>query len=115
VDDVTARVERMRAGLTQAMRERDRPAVRALRQALAAVANAEAPAAPAAATHLPPEVGRLVEHERLALTGADVDRILRAEVADREAAIAEYTGLGRDDEATDLAAEVAALRPYLTA
>jgi uncharacterized protein YqeY len=114
VDDVTAKVERMRQGLKQAMRERDRAAVRALRQALAAVANAEAPPAPAAATHLPPNVGELVEHERLVLTGADVDRTLRAEVDEREAAIREYTELGRDDEAAALAAEVAALRPYLS-
>lgn len=103
----------MRRGLTQAMRERDRAAVRALRQALAAVANAEAPPAPAADTHLPPNVGQLVEHERLALTAADVDRLLQAEVAEREAAMRQYTELGRHVEAATLAAEVAALRPYL--
>ena len=108
--------DRLRHDLVEALKARDRPTVAALRQALAAVANAEAPPLPAGRAHLRPvEVGRLTEHARLDLTPADVERILRAEVAEHEAAAAEYDRLGRPAEAADRAAEAAALRRYLPA
>jgi uncharacterized protein len=109
---------RLRHDLIEAMKAGDRPAVAALRQALAAIGNAEAPPV----TPVPllrsvptePEVGRLVEHERLALSTADVERILRAEVAERDAAATEYLRVGRPDEAASVAAEARVLRAYLT-
>src|SRR5690606_5767223 len=58
-------VERLRADLTAAMRERDRVAIRVLRTTIAAIANAEAPPASvdARSTSDEPVVGQLVEHE----------------------------------------------------
>jgi uncharacterized protein len=102
----------LRADLKQAMRARDQAAVRALRTGLAAIANAEAPAAVEQGWRSP-VVGELVEHERLVLTAEDVRAILRAQVAERRTAIDEYRQLGRDSEAAELAAEVAALEPHL--
>ncbi len=94
------------------MRARDQAAVRALRTALAAVANAEAPEASEQGWR-EPVVGELVEHERLALSVEDVRRILQRQVAERRAAIDEYRVLGKDAEADELAAEVAALEPHI--
>lgn len=106
--------ERVQADLKAAMRARDQPAVRALRSALAAFANAEAP---------PIEVGGAAgaieaaastsEHERLVLTEDDHRRLLEAEVAQRRAAVAEYGSIGRPAAAADVAAELAALEAHL--
>ena len=83
--DLTAR---LRAGLTAAMRARDRTAVRALRTALAAVANAEAQpvADPAPASLLAdgPIAGAVAglgaaEVARRELSEDDVRQIVRAE------------------------------------
>jgi uncharacterized protein YqeY len=107
--------DRLRQDLKQAMKERDRPAVAALRQTLAAIANAEAP--PLADTRgVPPTepvLGEAQEVERLALTDADVERIVRAELAEREAAVAEYMRVGRPEESEAVAAEATVLRRYL--
>jgi uncharacterized protein YqeY len=106
--------DRLRRDLVTAMKAGDRRAVAALRQALAALANAEAPPMPDGPRSLvPPPVGRLAEHPRLELTATDVERILRAEVAEHEAAAVEYLRIGREAEAADRAAEAAALRAYL--
>lgn len=102
--------ERMQADLVTAMRARDRPAVRALRSVLAAIANAEAPpielggpaGVPSAAT----------EHERLLLTGDDHRRVLEQEIAERERAAAGYDEIDRSDEATAVRAEIATLARY---
>lgn len=102
----------LRAELKAAMRSRDQPAVRALRTALAAISNAEAPLA-AQQGWREPVVGELVEHERLELSTDDVHRILHTQVAERRAAIEEYRALGQDAEADELTAEVAALEPHL--
>jgi hypothetical protein len=102
----------MRQDLTRAMKARDRPAVAALRQALTAVANAEAPPAPGGPSW-PPPAGGLVDHPRLQLSDADVDRVLRREIDDREVAIARYAELGRPAEASALRAELATLRSYV--
>jgi hypothetical protein len=109
-------VGRLRKDLLGALKAGDRRAVAALRQALAAVGNAEAPPDPAAEVgRLPvePVVGRLVEHRRLELTDADVQRIVRAEIAEHEQAAARYAELGRGDAAADRAAEADALRRYV--
>lgn len=109
--------DRLRSDLVAALKSRDRPRVAALRQALAAIANAEAPPRPEGrrlrVVPSPPEVGRLHEVDRLELSAADVRRILRAELAEHEAAADEYERIGRPSEAADRAAEAEALRPYL--
>ena len=83
----------------------------ALRTALAAVANAEAP--PDDGSHEETH-GRLVDHERLALSGDDVARILREQVADRHDTI-ERIGPGGPADADRLrcCAEIAVLERYL--
>jgi len=105
--------ERMRADLARAMKARDRVAVSVLRATLAAFANAEAPPAPEAVTWPPSAVGRLVEHRRIDLSHADHEQIVRAEIADRRAAIADYAAGGRYDEAATLERGVALLAAYL--
>jgi uncharacterized protein YqeY len=107
--------ERLRHDLIEAMKAGDRPAVAALRQALGAIGNAEAPPVPLLrSVPTEPEVGRLVEHEPVALSAADVERILRAEIAERDTAAAEYLRVGRPDEAAAVTAEATVLRSYLT-
>lgn len=105
----------LRADLTAALRVRDQVRVRAIRSALAAIANAEAPPAPASDSSAEPVVGQLVEHERRELSAQDVRGVLQAEIDERERAAVEYQGLGRGDEAGRLAAEAEVLRAYLEA
>jgi uncharacterized protein len=114
---IDAVVGRLRADLTSAMRERDRAAVTALRTALAAIANAEAP--PADTASAPSGAGTggasagLVDHPRLELSVDDVERILRHEVADRRDTIDRIAGRGHDPEVDELQAEIAVLQRYL--
>lgn len=102
--------DRLRADLLAARKARDAVAVSVLRTAIAAVENAEAP--PLDGTGPAPSVG-LVDHARLELDDADVERILRAEVADREDTIARVRAGGRPDAADELADELEVLRRYL--
>lgn len=102
---------RMRDDLTAAMRARDRRTVAVLRTMLAAFANAEAP--PRTEPAPTPVVGRLVEHQRLVLTGADLAALVRAEIADRRDTALIYRRVGRSPEADDLDAEVTILERYL--
>jgi hypothetical protein len=107
--------ERLRRDLTQAMKDRDRPAIAALRQTLGAIANAEAPPLPDTRGQLPtePVVGTANEVARLALTDADVARVVHAELAERARAVDEYTAVGRPADAAAVAAEATVLRRYL--
>lgn len=102
----------LRADLTTALRARDQVRVHAIRAALSAIANAEAPPAPADSS-VEPIVGQLVEHERRRLTRDDLRGILQAEVDERDRAAEEYRSLGRDDEADRMNAEGEVLRGYL--
>ncbi len=110
-------VGRMQADLPVAMKAGDASAVLALRTGLAAIANAEAPpvesATGAASSAAEPVVGRLVEHDRLELTAADIEAILRHEIADRGDTIAAIEPHGRESEVADLRAEIAVLERYL--
>jgi uncharacterized protein YqeY len=115
-DDVVAR---MRADLPVAMKARDASAVSALRTGLAAIANAEAPevvapAGGAAPMPVEPVVGQLVEHARLDLSVADVERILRHEIADRQETIAAIEPHGRAAEVDELRAEITVLQRYVS-
>ncbi|HET8640966.1 MAG TPA: GatB/YqeY domain-containing protein [Pseudonocardiaceae bacterium] len=103
--------ERMKADLTAALRDRDRPAVTALRTALAAIANAEA--VPSDNRYQHPVVGQLNEVPRRELAEEQVEAVLRAEAAERQQAIEEYESLGLADAAARLRAEQAALTRYL--
>ena len=106
--------QRLRQSLPAAMKARDRTAVAALRATLAALDNAEAVATdPAdgqslAIESLPSGAGA-TEVARRTLTDADVERIVRAEIAEREQAAAEYAERGRADRAGQLRAEAQVL------
>jgi uncharacterized protein YqeY len=99
----------MRRDLRDAMRARDRDAVTALRTALAAVGNAEAP--PDDGSYRESH-GRLVDHPRLVLTGEDVVRILREQVADRHDTLERIGPGGPPDAIAALRAEIAVLERY---
>jgi uncharacterized protein len=103
---------RLAADLIVARKARDAAAVNALRTALAAFANAEAPAAPERSSSAPPIIG-IVEHERLVLTIEDHLRILREQIALRSAAAREYDEIGRSDAAVTVRAEIGVLERYL--
>jgi uncharacterized protein YqeY len=106
----------MRAALTRAIKSRDAAATRALRSVLAAVDNAEA-ADPSVAPQQQP--GRIAggvaglgagEVSRRSITEEDVQDILAAAIAEREAAAAQYAELHREDAAQRLREEVVVLR-----
>lgn len=121
--------DRLRRALPAAMKARDRTAVDALRSALAAIGNAQAVDPPQ-----PPPGGGGTEptgaggHPRLAGTvagvgAAEVERrrlseaqmaeIVRAEIAEREAAAAGYERVGQLELAERLRGEAQVLAAYL--
>jgi uncharacterized protein len=106
-------VRRLQADLVAAMKAGDRPLVTILRVALAAIANAEAPPI-GSASHV--AARGATEIDRLVLTDADVDRIIRAEIDDRARSIAEYhqAGAGALDVVDVLRGEIDVLRSYLS-
>lgn len=116
---------RLRAGLTAAMKARDKDAVAALRTALAAIDNAEAvPPVPTVPTVAGPAatsesiagaaVGlRSTEVTRRELTPDDLQVVLRAQIDERHTEAATYDGLGRADAAERLRREAAVLETYL--
>jgi uncharacterized protein YqeY len=114
--------DRLRHALTAAMRERDSVAVAALRSALGAIDNAEAVdaaqrGAPAAShPRLAGTVAGLGAGEvpRRELTEPELETVVRAEVAERAAAAADYDRAGRADRAERLRGEAAALAAQLT-
>jgi uncharacterized protein YqeY len=122
--------ERLRRALPAAMKARNRPAVTALRSALAAIDNAgavdpaQAPSAggdqgPASLGAVHSEFAGTVagvgatEVARRRLSQAQMEEIVRAEIADRETAAAGYDHAGQLDPAERLRAEAEVLRAYL--
>lgn len=111
---------RMRQALPEAMRARDKVAVRALRATLAALDNAEA--VPVGAAELrgvaleasPVGVGA-TEAVRRELSDGDMADIVRAEIAERLEAAAKLTAPAHADRAAELQAEVTVLRRFLDA
>lgn len=113
--------DRLRAALPEAMKARDPVAVAALRSALGAIDNAEA----VDATRTPqPGAGhprlagtvsglRAAEVERRRLSAAEMDEVVRAEVADRHAAARDYEHAGHQAPAERLRDEAAVLSSYL--
>lgn len=134
--------DRLRRALPAAMKARDRPAVTALRSALAAIDNAEAfdpdealaegmsdvlepagwePADPDAdavdAAH-PRFAGTVAgvgatEVERRSLTPKQVEGIVRAEIETREAAATVLEGVGKHEHAERLRAEMKVLLSHV--
>ncbi len=111
----------LRDGLKAALKTRDRAAIAALRSALAAIDNAEAPPADApldSATGSEHIAGAAVglgsaEVERRHLTDADLRSIVENEVRERSVAAKEYERLGRDDHAERLRSEAEVLNRHL--
>jgi uncharacterized protein YqeY len=112
--------DRLRGALPEAMKARDTVAVAALRSALAAIDNAEA----VGAAQVPPGSGRAdiagavvgvgaAEVERRSLTDAQVEELVRAEVADRQAAAGHYEHAGHRQRAERLRGEAGVLGAYL--
>jgi uncharacterized protein len=112
VADIQIR-QRLQLALREALKARDTIATSALRSALAAIDNASAvPSAPARAAgvggpHVAGAVAGLgaAEAERRSLTAAEVEGIVRAEVAERQAAARDYDRTGHADQADRLRRE----------
>ena len=110
--------QRLRAALPAAVKARDRTAMAALRATLAAIDNAEAAERPAdvdrhlGIEQLPVGVGA-AEVPRRVLTDAQVEQIVRAELAEREAVAREYERAGRPERAAELRAEADVLAAHL--
>jgi uncharacterized protein YqeY len=108
--------ERLRTALPVAMKTRDRNATAALRSALGAIDNAEAiDAAELRAGAIESSAVGLgaAEARRRDLTEADIEAIVRTEIADRRTAAEEYDRLGRSDHGDLLRAEADALSAQL--
>lgn len=114
--------DRMREDLARAIKARDRVAVAALRTTLAAIDNAEAVDAQAGApraagnSHIAGASAGVGSSDvpRRALSDADIDTIVREQLAERRDAAAEYDRLGRSHEADALRREAAVLKGYVT-
>jgi uncharacterized protein len=102
------------------MKAGDRVAVAALRSTLAAIDNAEAvdrePSVDErlAIEQIPVGVGA-AEVQRRVLTHPQVEEIVRAEVAEREAAARDYDRAGRPERAARLRGEAGVLSAHLAA
>ena len=111
--------ESLRDALRTAMKARDKPAVAAMRAALSIIDNAEAAdvsAAPAVEEgHIAGGVAGLGAGEvaRQQLSEPELVALLQAEVERWESTARDADGLGRTDDAEQLRAEIAALRPFL--
>lgn len=102
--------ERLEQGLKQAMKERDRPAVSAIKSALSAIDNAGAVDADSVAA---PGPGFAPDVARRELTEDEVAGIVRAEADELRAAAEEYEGYGAGERVEELRAGLAALAPYI--
>ncbi|MFJ8039702.1 hypothetical protein ACIRBX_04190 [Kitasatospora sp. NPDC096147] len=116
--DHTPLRERLRTDLTAALKGRDRATASVLRATLGAIENAESAGVPAGTGPLAVELVPLglgtAEAERRVLTEADVADVVRAELAEREDAAAEYERLERAEQAAVLRTEAALLARYLS-
>jgi uncharacterized protein len=103
--------DRLRAALRVALKERDPVGTAAIRSAVSAIDNAEAVDPPhVPRTRLGVGVGDVARRE---LSAKEIVEILRAEIAERDAAAAEYERTGRTERASRLRAEAAALSSLL--
>ena len=102
----------MKADLLTARKSRDKTTEVALKRALSAFDNAAAPAVDEK-PNLPGVGHGTTEVPRLELTLDDLARIVRAEIAEAEAAAQQYEAGGRADAAAQLRAESAVLGRYI--
>jgi uncharacterized protein YqeY len=117
--DVEGLRDRLRDALRVAMKQRDRPAVAAMRAALGVIDNAEA----ADVSHTPPAEPGLIaggvaglgagEVARRQLSDRELVEVLQDEVARWESTARECERVHRSDDASRLRAEIAALRPFV--
>ena len=112
--------DRLHQALRDAMRERDSAAASALRSALAALDNAGAvPPGPAPVAASGPHFAGAVaglgagEVPRRGLAAGEAEEIVRAEIAEREAAASGYEGAGHDERARRLRREAGILAAVL--
>ena len=113
--------DRMRAGLTAAMKARDMPAVRAIRSALGAIDNAEAVDTTVSADQIDTTstiAGAVAgagstEVLRLTLGDAEITAVLRAEIDDRLSAADEYRTAGAIDRADLLSTEARVIGHFI--
>ena len=112
--------DRLHQALRDAMRARDKVAAPALRSALAALDNAGAvpPGRVPAAASGPHFAGALAglgaaEVPRRGLAAGEAERIVRAEIAERETAAAGYERAGHDEQARRLRQEAGVLASAL--
>ena len=111
----------LRRDLTAALKARDRVTIAALRSALSAIENAEAPPVDhSGSTGVESEhiAGSVVgqdaaEVERRHLSESELRAIVEAEVRERSVAASEYEQLGRDDLAQRLRSEADVLSQYV--
>ena len=115
--------QRLHLALRAALKARDTIATSALRSALAAIDNAGAVPqvpAPAAGTGGPYVAGVVAglgaaEAERRSLTAAEVEEIVRTEVAERQAAARDYDRVGHAEQADRLRREADVLMSVIGA
>jgi len=112
----------LRKRIRAALGAKDKPALAVLRETLAAIDNAEAPAMAGSASPAQKEgpfagsAGSLGagEVERLALTPEAILQLVEREIRERQEAAAEYTRLGRPQEAGVLVAQAELLAALIT-
>lgn len=110
---------RLSRALPSALKARDQVAVAALRSALAAIDNAQAVEAPPAPRSSGGVVAAAVtglgagDVPRRHLSESDIAAIVRAEVADRRVAAADYERAGQVDAVARLTAEADVLAAHL--
>jgi len=123
-DDLGSEIRmRLNQALSRALKSRDAIAVSALRSALGAIGNAEAPdagtASPAISSgqHFAGAAAGLGagEIQRRQLSGAHVEQIVQAEISERQAAAREYEQAGHADRAARLRTEAQVLTVVLRA
>ncbi|MDQ2881181.1 MAG: GatB/YqeY domain-containing protein [Actinomycetota bacterium] len=113
--------DRLRAALPEAMKARDAVAVAALRSALGALDNAEAvdaDLAPQSSVGHPRLAGtvsglRAAEVERRSLSAAEMEELVRAEVAERHTVACDYERAGHRAHAEQLRSEATVLTSCL--
>jgi hypothetical protein len=113
--------DRLHRALRDAMRARDSVAASALRSALAALDNAGAvPSGPVPAVASGPHFAGAAaglgagEVPRRGLAAGEAEQIVRAEIAEREAAAAGYERAGHDEQARRLRQEAGILTSVLS-
>ncbi|MGU3291766.1 glutamyl-tRNA amidotransferase [Williamsia sp. M5A3_1d] len=108
----------LRHDLRSALAAGDRTAVAALRSAIAAIDNAQAPTLDDGSASLPAPTGGVgvgsTEIDRLDLDEDELRSVLRAELDESLSAAAQFDALDRPDDAAAMRARAAVVARYLT-